>query len=133
MHSDLLERAQMAREHINIPTFPLGSIRTAVQRAPKPAPRRRTIIASILAGLSVVAIAAAAEIIQQTHITLTPQGGMVISSSGKHVSLPNPSDAEIRDAAARLDFPAIVPSGLPAGTIAKQLGTEGSFSPTQRP
>lgn len=126
MHSDLLERAQIARDHIDVPNFPLASIRSAAARSPKPAPHRRTIIASILAGLSVVAIAAAAEVMTQTQITFTPQGGMVISSDAKHSSRMNPTEADIRDAIAHLDFPAILPSGLPEGTVAKQLGTEGS-------
>jgi hypothetical protein len=120
MHSDLLERAQAARERIGVPAFPVASIRSAAARAPKPAPRRRTLLAAILAGFSVVAIATAAEVLQ-THIKFTPGGGMVISSVGKGATTLNPTDDEIREAAARLDFHAIVPSGLPEGTVAKQL------------
>jgi len=125
MHADLLQRAQIARENIDVPTFPLASIRSAVAHAPKPTQHRRTIIASILAGLSIVAIATAAEVLQ-TRITFTPKGAMVISSNEMSPPQLNPTEADILNAASRLDFAATLPSGLPVGTTATQMNHEGS-------
>lgn len=126
MHADLLERCRAAREHIEVPPFPLTSIRTAAARATKPAPRRRTLAAAVLTSLSIVSIAAAAEVLVQTHIHFPPAGGMVISSDAKPSSRAIHSEAEIREAAEHLDFPAILPSGLPEGTQPVRLTTAGS-------
>jgi hypothetical protein len=124
MQFDLPERCRAARETIQVPPFPLTQIRLAADR-PLPIFRRRSFGAACLAGLSAFAIAAAA-VWQQTHITFTHSGGMVIRSDAHSGSRPIHSDAEIREAAAHLDFRAILPQGLPAGTRPIRLFTSGS-------
>ncbi|HVA27738.1 MAG TPA: hypothetical protein VNF68_06130 [Candidatus Baltobacteraceae bacterium] len=126
MHSDLLERGRIAREAIDVPAFPLASIRAAVAHPVPAAPRRRSLVAAIAASVSIVAIAAAAEIVQQAHIILPASGGIVISSDAKSSSRWIHTNAEVRDAAARLDFPATIPVGLPVGTRPIRLTTAGS-------
>ncbi len=125
MHSDLLERSRIAREAIDVPAFPLASIRAAVAR-PAPAPaRRRSIVAAIVASVSIVAIAAAAEVVQQTRIHFLRQGGLVVSSPDMRSAHDIHSTGEIRAAAARLGFKATIPTGLPDGTIPVRLNTGG--------
>jgi len=121
MHSDLSERCRIAREHIEIPPFPSFSIRAAVERATRPAPRRYSFGAVALAGVSAIAIAAAAGVLQQTHVRFSPLGGLVVSSVDKMVSRPIHANAEIRQAAEHLDFPATLPEGLPDGTMPVRL------------
>lgn len=125
MHFDLLERCREVREHIAVPPFPSSSIRAAAEPGPQSLLRRRSIAAALAATLSVAAIAAAAEIAQQSHIRFTPSGGIVLSSDAKSGSRPISSDAEIREAAQHLDFQAILPEGLPAGTKPIRLFTSG--------
>lgn len=125
MHSDLLERCREAREHIGVPAFPASSIRAAAGRKPQPILRRRSVAAVLAATLSLAAIAAAAEMAQQTHVRFTPSGGMVLSSDAKSGSRPIHSTAEIQQAARRLAFPAVLPAGLPAGTQPVRLFTSG--------
>ncbi len=51
---------------------------------------------------------------------------MVISSNAKMGSRPIHTEAEIQEAARRLDFPAILPMGLPAGAKPIRLFTAGT-------
>lgn len=121
MHSDLSERCRIARENMNIPPFPSLSIRTAVERAGRPAPRRYSFGVALLAGVSAITIAAAAAVLQHTRVHFSPLGGLVISSVDKMVSRPVHTNAEIRQAAEHLDFQAILPEGLPDGTMPVRL------------
>src|SRR6185437_10612060 len=124
MQSDLLERCRAARESIQVPPFPSTRIRLAADR-PRQILRRRSFAAACIAGLSAFAIAAAA-VWQQTHISFTHSGGIVIRSDAHSGSRPIHSEAEIRAAAAHLNFRAILPQGLPAGTKPIRLFTSGS-------
>jgi hypothetical protein len=112
MHAELLECCRLAREQIAVPSFPLASIRERLERS---APRRRSIVAAIVAGLSLVTIATAAEVLHQTHVTFPSSGGMVFSADNiRYQSIRD--EAEIRTAAERLNFSAVLPAGLPEGT-----------------
>jgi len=126
MHYDLLERCREARERMEAPAFPLEAIRAAIRCSSQPTPRRRSISAAIIASFSILAVAAAAEVLQQTHVQFTPSGGMVISSNAKMGSRPIHTYAEIQEAARRLDFPAVLPTGLPTGTKPIRLFTAGT-------
>jgi hypothetical protein len=126
MHSDLLERCQTARAQIEVPQFPLASIRAAADRAIARPPHQRSIAVAIVASLSLVALAAAAEIAQQTHVHFTPSGGFVISSDAGMTWRSIHSSAQILAAARRLDFPAVLPQGLPDGTKPTSLFTSGA-------
>jgi hypothetical protein len=124
MHSELLERFRIARNNIVVPTFPLSSIRLAAQSAPHH--RARGPIAAAIAVSLFAAGIAAATVMLQTHITFTPSGGMLIKSDAKSGSRPIHSEAEVREAARHLNFPAILPAGLPEGTEPIRLFTSGS-------
>lgn len=126
MHSDLLERCQTARAEINIPAFPRASIQAAAQRTPQASSRKRPIIAAAIAGFSVIAIAAAAEMAVQTHIHFTQSGGMVLSSNAKNDENRDiHSEAEVAEAAKQLNFAVTLPAGLPAGTQPIRLFRSG--------
>ncbi|HEY5258281.1 MAG TPA: hypothetical protein VIJ12_07855 [Candidatus Baltobacteraceae bacterium] len=126
MHSDLLELCSEAREHMAVPAFPLASIRTAAASAAQSAPRRRSLAVSVIAGFSIVAIAAAAAVVQQTRVHFNPSSGLTISSNARPSSRPIHSIAEIRQAVAALDFSAVMPAGLPAGATPVRLSTTGT-------
>lgn len=126
MHSDLLERARVARENINVARFPLDGIRAAMSRTEQRRPRWRLPLTALVTCLSIVAMAAAAEVVTQTHVHFMPTGGMVISSGAKSGSRSIGSDSEVRKAATHLNFEAVLPAGLPDGTKPIRLYTSGS-------
>jgi hypothetical protein len=126
MHSDLYERCHALRQSIDVPPFPVHVIRHAMEKKPRAGIRRRTMAAALAATISLAAIAAAAEFVQQTHVRFTPSGGMVISSDAKSGSRTISSDGEIRQAAQHLSFHAILPAGLPPGSKPIRLFTSGT-------
>lgn len=126
MHSDLLERAQIARENIHVAPFPLDAIRAATSRSAQRPHWRRWPMVALVASLSLVAMGAAGEVVSQTHVHFTPTGGMVIASDAKTGSRPISSTSEVREAAAHLNFAAVLPAGLPDGTTPVRLYTSGS-------
>jgi hypothetical protein len=126
MHSDLLERGRALRDLIEAPAFPLAAIRAAAARPAARAPRRRTFVAVVLAGFSIAAIAAAAEVVQRAHLVFVPSGGMIVSSATKLSSREIHTDADIREAAKHLDFQAVLPAGLPDGAQPIKLDMAGT-------
>jgi len=78
---------------------------------------------------SAVAIAVAAEIYARTHVFLNSNGGMapvIAVDPGTAGTLnQHATDADLRAAAQRLDFPVVLPAGLPAGTTPFQLSVIG--------
>ena len=103
-----------------IPPFPREAIRAAAQRPqPHQQPRKRIALAAFAAGLSLVAIAAAAEVAVRTHVTFN-SGGIVLSSD-KLEKRAITSNADVQEAATHLSFRAVAPAGLPAGTTPVQL------------
>ena len=126
MPSDLNDLCATARERIVAPPFPRAQIMTAAQRSPESNPRLHRLSAAIIAGISIIAIAAAAELATQSKIRFTPSGGMVLSSSAaSSFSREIHSSEDVRQAASHLNFPAVVPSGLPAGSKPTRLYTSG--------
>ncbi|HEY5426576.1 MAG TPA: hypothetical protein VIJ77_08515 [Candidatus Tumulicola sp.] len=78
---------------------------------------------------SAVAIAAAAEIYARTHVFLNSESGIapVIAVDPGTTGTVNQhaTDADLRAAAKRLDFPVVLPAGLPIGTTPFQLVVVG--------
>lgn len=118
MPSNFQMRCVAARELIAVPEFPLLAIRRAAERRPRPVvPKRRSrLVAALLAGVSIVAVAAAAEIWSNTHIALTPSGGISLAwnkNSGGTPLISHPTSAQIAAAVHGLNFTAELPTGLP--------------------
>lgn len=126
MHFDLHERCMAARSEITVPSFPSDAILAGANRVSQPRAKRRTGPAIAAVALSLIAAAAAAELAQQTHVRFTRSGGFVIKSDGMSASRTIHSEADIRQAAARLNFKAILPAGLPPGTQPVRLFTSGN-------
>ena len=124
MHSDILQRSREIRGNIQAPSFPLEAIHAAASRTERPA-RRGPLVAAVIAGCSIVAIAATAQVVQHTQLRFMPSGGVVISSDRGSVQLIHNEDA-IRAASERLDFPATLPAGLPANASPLKLDTAGT-------
>lgn len=125
MQYSLSELCESARARIAVPPYPRLAILARAQHASAHSPRKRSFVAAVIAGLSIVAIAAAAEVATQSHVRFTPSGGFVVSSSAKMASRRIHSDAEIREAAQQLNFAAVLPAGLPKAARPAQLFTAG--------
>lgn len=125
MRSDLDQLCNAAREHISVPAFPREAVRSAVAEHPR-GTGKRTVAAALAATCVLAGAAAAAQLATQSHIRMTHSGGMVLMTSAKSGSVPISSEAQVRAASARLDFPATLPAGLPQGTRPIRLYTAGS-------
>jgi hypothetical protein len=127
MHSNLLEMSREAREHIQAPSFPLHAIRAATARPATQPPRRQLALALLIAGISVAAIATAAEVTHQARLVFPHSGGIIVSSNGAKLSSREiHTDAEVFDAAKRLDFQAVLPAGLPDGATPIKVDMAGT-------
>jgi hypothetical protein len=127
MHADLLETSRQVRERIEAPPFPLAAIRAATVRTETRSSGRRSVVAIVLAGFSIAAIAAAAEVTHQSHLTVLPSGGIVVAAGNAKLSSREiHTEAEIREAAKQLDFQATLPSGLPEGATPTKLDMGGT-------
>jgi hypothetical protein len=130
MPSDFELSCARAREAITVPAFPLGAIRQAVQAGPdrRNGRRRRAAIAAVVAGLSIVTAAAAAQVFGGVQISLDPSGKVNMyfnGSSGFRGPVRNPKEADLQAAARAMNFPVILPKGLPRGTDAEGLMVAG--------
>jgi hypothetical protein len=129
MRSDFELSCKIAREAIVVPTIPLGAIRDAAQDQPRKAGlRRRALIAGIVASASVVAAAAAAEVFGHVQVSLSPSGTMTLYADGlggHHGPIRNPKDEDFQKAARAMNFPVILPKGLPDGATAEWLMVYG--------
>lgn len=105
-----------ARELIAVLAFPLDVIRSGAQRRNGAVSKRRYgLAAAILAGLSIVAVAAATELLG-VHISFNPSGPLEVYSIGAK-SVPKPMRADFQTTVAEVNFPVVLPVGLPPGTI----------------
>jgi len=124
MHSDILQRSLEIRGSIQAPSFPLEAIRIAARRAERPT-RRMPVIAALIAGCSIVAIAATAQVVQQTRLRFMPSGGIVISSNSQSTQFVR-GDGQIQAASERLDFHVTLPLGLPANASPLKVDVAGT-------
>ncbi|HET9028811.1 MAG TPA: hypothetical protein VFN49_01430 [Candidatus Aquilonibacter sp.] len=120
MPSNFDVSCQRARESIHVPAIPIDTIRLRAPQAKRPGrDRRRGLVAGLVAGLSIVAVAAATELLG-ARIAFDPHGPMrVYALSG--AMAPHPTRADFETATARVNFPVILPVGLPSGTKATGL------------
>ncbi len=124
MQSDFERSCEIAREAIVVPSIPLEAIRHAPNHPRTPARRRRGLIAAIVASVSVVTAAAAAEIFGHVQVSIEPSGTVKMYSDGLGgggAPVRNPNDEDLRKAARAMNFPVLLPAGLPSGTTAEGL------------
>jgi hypothetical protein len=127
MRFDLESACRDARERMAVPAVPLVAIRAAAERRPvsRPQRRRKGLIAAVLAGVSVVAVAAAAEVLSGTHVSFIPTGIVQVSSDDRISFKKNPTAEELRSFARQAGFPVVLPAGLPEGTRLHTLVRSG--------
>ena len=106
-----------AREAIAVPEIPLDAIRRGVQDRPneRAGRRRRGVLAAALASLSIVAVAAAAEMFGHVQISLDPSGTANLyfdGAGGSWRPVRDPKEQDIQKAARAMNFPVILPKGL---------------------
>ena len=131
MQSNFEVACRTAREAIAIPALPLDAIRVGAQSRPSESARRRRrgVLAAAVASLSVVAVAAAAEMFGHVQISLQPSGAMRVAfdGTGAHwAPVRNPTEQDLQKAARAMNFPVILPKGLPQGTRPEMLVVLGS-------
>jgi hypothetical protein len=120
MQYDLALLCHDARARIDVPAVPLSAIRNAATRRKTPL-RRRAIIAVLLSALSIGAVAAAA-VWQATHVYVGSSGPVDVYAHTMTIKLKNATAADLVSAARQVDFPVVLPTGLPAGTRLWEVG-----------
>jgi hypothetical protein len=130
MQSNFELSCKSAREAIAVPAISLDTIRTEARNRPaeRTGARRRGVLAACIASLSIVAVAAAAEMFGHVQISLNPSGAVHLAFDGLGGSwkpVRNPNDSDIQKAARAMNFPVILPTGLPNGTDAEGLMVMG--------
>lgn len=120
MQSNFDITCKCARELLHVPAIPMDAIRTRARETERPARgRRRTLVAGLLAGLSIVAVATATELLG-ARIAFDPHGPTrVYAIGGKMV--PHPTRDDFRAAVDGMNFPVVLPVGLPPHTNATAL------------
>jgi len=116
MQSNFGNSCQAARTRISVPTIPLASIRTAAEarsHSGRAKPWLRP-LAAAFASVSVVASAAGAAV-WSTHVSLTKAGTVILTGDSVHTTR-HPTSADLHSAAYRVDFPVVLPQGLPSDT-----------------
>lgn len=126
MQSDFALACKNAREAIVVPAIPLDAIRHGTLSRPsdRAGRRRRGVLAAAAASLSIVAAAAAAEVFGHVQVTLQPSGTVRVAfdgAGGHWLPVPNPTEQDLHKAARAMNFPVVLPKGLPQGTTAMQL------------
>ena len=120
MQSDFELSCKAARAAIAVPAVPLDAIRYGAQYRSntRSVVRRRTVVAAVIASLSVVAAAAAADVFGHVQISLAPSGTAHIYFDGvgdRWAPVRNPKEQDLQKAARAMNFPVILPKGLPKG------------------
>ncbi|MDQ2681558.1 MAG: hypothetical protein M3Y21_11165 [Candidatus Eremiobacteraeota bacterium] len=117
MQSNFSATCKNARELITVPTAPLNVIRSAAACRPIPqsGKHRKGLIAALLTGASIVAVAAGAQVMSFSHISFNRSGEMEIRFSPGNGTPPikNPTRSDLDSAARQANFPVVFPTGLP--------------------
>ena len=126
MQSDFALACRNAREAIVVPAIPLDAIRHGALSRPsqRAGRRRRGVLAAAVASLSIVAAAAAAEVFGHVQVSLQPSGTVRVAfdgAGGHWLPVRNPTEQDLHKAARAMNFPVVLPKGLPQGTTAMQL------------
>jgi hypothetical protein len=126
MQSSFELSCKNARDAMVVPPIPLDAIRHEAQRRPnrRTGLPRGSVLATGVASLALVAAAAAAEMFGHVQISLDPSGAVHLYFDGQGGSwkpVRNPKRQDIENAARAMNFPVILPTGLPNGTDAEGL------------
>jgi len=128
MQSDFELSCKIARAAIVVPPIRLEAIRHAPIQSRKPVLRRRSLMAAIVASVSIVTAAAAAELFGHAQVSLEPSGMVKLyfdGRGGRWAPVRDPKEEDIQNAARAMNFPVILPTGLPSGTTAEGLMVYG--------
>jgi len=130
MQSNFSRLCARARLEVAVPAVPFDAVHRGLGRPQAGRSFGRRFRAAAAATVfSAVAIAAAAEIYARTHVFLNSESGIapVIAVDPGTTGTVNQhaTDADLRAAAKRLDFPVVLPAGLPIGTTPFQLVVVG--------
>ena len=129
MQSDFALSCTSAREAIAVPAIPLDAILSAAHERPQRRAGRRRVLAGIVAGLSMAAAAAAAQILGHVQLSLTPSGTALVRFDGGGALsrlVRYPREADFQRAARAVNFPVVFPKGLPEGTVPSFLTVFGT-------
>ncbi|MGB6985565.1 MAG: hypothetical protein WBD74_06245 [Candidatus Aquilonibacter sp.] len=122
MQFDLAPLCRDALARIDVPALPLTAIRRA---ATSPRPRKPPWLATLVASISIVAVAAGATVLG-THIALDHADNLVeISTGNLKTQFANPTAADVAAAVRGANFPVTLPTGLPNGAKLKTLLSSG--------
>ena len=126
MQSDFQLACKAARNAIVVPGVPLVAMRDGAQHRPagRAGRRRRGVIAAVVATFSFVAAAAAAELFGHVQISLNPSGAVQVYFDGAgdfQGPIRNPKERDIQTAVRKMNFPVVLPHGLPPGTDTEGL------------
>ena len=126
MQSNFSRLCAMARNEIIVPAVPLSSIHRGLERQYPHQSFRWGFRAAAVAMLSIMTVAAAAEMYAHAHVFLNTKSGLgpIIAADSGAINL-HATPAAVRAAAQQLDFPVILPAGLPVGTTPFQLVVGG--------
>lgn len=120
MQSNFEVSCKSTRELLHVPAIPMDAIRTRARETKRPARgRRRSLVAGVLAGLSIVAVATATELLG-ARIAFDPHGPTRVYAIGGKM-LPHPTREDFHAAVDGVNFPVLLPVGLPSGTNATAL------------
>ena len=130
MQSSFELSCKNARDAIAVPAIPLDAMRQEAQRRPiaRAGLRRRSVVAASIASLALVAAAAAAEMFGNVQISLQPSGEVHVNFDGVNGRLSqfrDPKASDMQKAARAMNFPVVLPKGLPAGTDAEAVTVLG--------
>jgi len=136
MPVDLSALARETRERIDVPPVPPAVLAAARSAAPNATGSGRPrIVAAALAGVSLIAVAAAATVAVRPHLFFSPTQGLTMAYDRtmnrarfrrQHPPLLRPSPAQVRAAARSMDFPVTLPAGVPGDrrpTFLSRFGT----------
>lgn len=114
MQSNFSEACRDTRAGIAVPPVPLAAIRSRAAQTATPR-RAAHLRAVVIAGFAVALLAAVTATWEQTRVWVGDGHVLVTAEHGAMIH--NPTAADLRSAAQAADFPVVLPTGLPDGSV----------------